>query len=64
MGKSKIKNWAINIDKLKVCFNISDDIYEYLSENYTRIEIKNDTRLRFLEEDYFTLVFLKKKKTR
>lgn len=57
MARNKIKDWAINIDKLKVCFNISDEIYKYLSENHTRIETRNDTQLRFLDEDDFFLVF-------
>lgn len=57
MAKNKIKNWAINIDKLKVCFNISDDIYNYLSSNHTKIQKKENNQLRFLEEEDFYLVF-------
>ena len=65
MAKNKIKNWAVNIDKLKVCFNITDEIYTYFAENYTKIERRNDnTQLRFLEEDDFFLVFFDEEETK
>lgn len=64
MAKNKIKNWAINVDKLKVCLNISDEIYEYLSENYTRIEIIDNIPHRFIEEDDFFLVFSEEEETK
>ena len=64
MAKNKIKNWAINVDKLKVCLNITDEIYSYFSEHQTRIETKNETQLRFLEEDDFFLVFFDEEETK
>ena len=65
MAKSKIKNWAINTDKLKVCFNITNEIYTYFAEHSTKIERKNDnSQLRFLEEDDFFLVFFDEEETK
>lgn len=69
MVRTNIKNWAINIDKLRVCLNITDDIYTYLAEHYTRIEqVKKgdgtEKTIRFLEEDDFTLVFTDEEETK
>lgn len=61
MARSKITNWSLNIDKLKVCLNITDETYKYLSETHTRIETKTDNNreivIRYLDEDDFSLVF-------
>lgn len=64
MGKSKIKNWAVNIDKLKVCLNIEDDIYTYLKEHFTRIVNKENKTIRVLDEDYFSLHFFDEQDTK
>ena len=63
MGKSKIKNWAVSIDKLKVCLNITNDIYTYLKEHFTRVEIVKDKRIRILDEDCFSLRFIEEQDT-
>lgn len=61
MARSKITNWSLNIDKLRVCLNITDETYNYLSETYTRLETKIDNNkeitIRHLDEDDFSLVF-------
>lgn len=61
MARCKIKKWALNIDKLRVCFNLPDDVYTNLSDSYTKqvTEIINgkEVTIRILSEDYFSLVF-------
>ena len=64
MAKNKIKNWAINIDKLKVCYNITDDMYNYLSSHHTKIKMMNDSQVRIIEEDEFILVFIDEEETK
>lgn len=69
MVRTNIKNWAINIDKLRVCLNITDDIYTFLSKHQTRIErVKKkdgtENTIRILEEDDFTLVFVEEEETK
>ena len=53
MGR-KIK-WAVNIDKLKVCLKMPNNLYSYLSEQYSSYD--KQTKVRILEEDDFFLVF-------
>lgn len=48
--------WAVNIDKLKVCLNMPENLYGYLSEHYTRYDEQN--KIRILDEDDFSLVFI------
>lgn len=48
-------DWAVSIDKLRVCYNMSSDLYVYLRDNYTR---KNDNGNRILYEDYFYFLFI------
>ena len=50
-------DWAVSVDKLKVCLNMPEHLFEYLKEYHTRY--KGDVRI--LEEDDFFLVFTKKK---
>ena len=54
----KIKNfkWAVNIDKLRVCFNMPEHLYEYLHEHYSRYD--EPSKSRILDEDDFNLVFI------
>lgn len=49
-------DWAVNIDKLKVCLNMPENLYDYLSEHYTRYDEHN--KIRILDEDDFLLVFI------
>lgn len=58
----KIKNWAVNVDKLKICLNMPADLYTYLKDNYT----KYDNNTRILEEDNFNfnLVFIEEEETK
>ena len=46
-------DWAVSVDKLKVCLNMPEHLFEYLKEYHTRY--KGDVRI--LEEDDFFLVF-------
>ena len=57
MAKNKIQNWAVSVDKLKVCLNITDDIYKHLLEHYTKIEVRDNHKYRYLDEEDFFLVF-------
>ena len=55
-------DWAINVDKLRVCFNVPDGLYTYLNEHYTRYdEVSN---VRILDEDDFNLVFVEDDETK
>jgi hypothetical protein len=62
MVKNKIKNWALNVDKLKVCFNISNELYSYFSKNQTRVDKINNTRC--LDEENFSLIFFDEDETK
>ncbi|MBO5887609.1 MAG: hypothetical protein J6Q60_06290 [Bacteroidaceae bacterium] len=47
--------WAVNIDKLRICFNMPENLYEYLHDHYSRYDKLNKSRI--LDEDDFNLVF-------
>lgn len=49
-------DWAVNIDKLRVCYNMPESLYDYLREHYTRHD--EMTNARILDEDDFSLVFI------
>ena len=48
-------DWAVNVDKLRVCFTMPEYLYGYLNEHYTRRDELTDARI--LDEDTFSLVF-------
>lgn len=54
--------WAINVDKLRVCFTMPDKLYAYLNEHYTRRDAL--TNARVLDEDDFSLVFVEDNETK
>ena len=54
--------WAVNVDKLRVCFTMPETLYAYLKEHYTRYDKLNNTRI--LEEDDFNLVFIEDEETK
>lgn len=56
----KETNFAVSIDKLRVCLNASTAIYMYLKENYTRY---NDEGYRVLAEDDFILTFFEEEES-
>ena len=49
-------DWAVNVDKLRVCFTMPENLYRYLNEHYTRRDELTDARI--LDEDTFSLVFI------
>ena len=49
-------DWAVNVDKLRVCYNMPENLYDYLREHYTRYD--EMTNARILDEDDFSLVFI------
>ena len=49
-------DWAVNIDKLRVCFTMPENLYGYLNEHYTRRDELTDARI--LDEDTFSLLFI------
>lgn len=51
-------DWAVNVDKLRVCFTMPENLYGYLNEHYTRRDELTDARI--LDEDTFSLVFIEK----
>ena len=53
---AKKTDWAVNVDKLRVCFTMPDGLYTYLKEHYTRYDELTNTRI--LDEDDFNLVFV------
>ncbi len=59
---AKKVNWAVNVDKLRVCFNMPANLYEYLNEHYTRYN--ELTEARILDEDDFSLVFIEDSDTK
>lgn len=49
-------DWAVNVDKLRICLNMPTNLYEYFKNNYTRYDgIDN---IRILDEDDFSLSFI------
>lgn len=53
---ARIIDWAVNVDKLRVCFTMPEYLYGYLNEHYTRRDELTDARI--LDEDTFSLVFI------
>ena len=53
---AKRTDWAVNVDKLRVCFTMPENLYTYLNEHYTRYD--ELTNARILDEDDFSLVFI------
>ena len=49
-------DWAVNVDKLRVCFTMPENLYGYLNEHYTRRDEFTDARI--LDEDTFSLLFI------
>ena len=47
-------DWAVNVDKLRVCITMPENLYGYLNEHYTRYD--ELTSARILDEDDFSLV--------
>ena len=69
MAKSKIRNWAINVDKLKVCDKITDEIYTYFKTHQTYIKIVKgnkgeEKKIRIFDEVDFYLVFFEEEETK
>ena len=60
---AKIKNfkWSVNTDKLRVCFNMPDNLYGYLKEHYSRFD--ELSKFRILDEDDFNFVFINEDET-
>ena len=56
MKKGFKYKYKVNIDKLRLCYKMPVNLYEYLKEHYTRHDTLNNTRI--LEEDDFNLVFI------
>ena len=54
-------DYAINVDKLRVCYKMPDNLYEYLHDNHTRYD--KMTKKRILDEDDFSLVFIEEDDT-
>jgi hypothetical protein len=46
-------NWNVSVDKLRVCLNMPEGLFDYLKEHYTHI----NEDCRILNEDDFSLVF-------
>ena len=55
-------DWAVNVDKLRVCFTMPENLYSYLNEHYTRYD--ELTNARILDEDDFSLVFIEDDETK
>lgn len=55
-------DWAVNVDKLRVCYNMPDGLYEYLRDYHTRYD--DLTKSRILEEEDFSLVFIEEGETK
>lgn len=49
-------NYFVSVDKLRVCLNMPDNLYDYLKDHHTRYD--GTTNNRILDEDDFTLVFI------
>lgn len=61
MSKKKKFQWAVNTDKLRVCFNMPENLYEYLHDHPCRYD--EISKARILDEDDFNLVFINEDKT-
>lgn len=61
MTKKKNIQWAVNIDKLRVCLNMPENLYEYLHEHYSIYDELSKSRI--LDEDDFNLVFIDEDET-
>lgn len=61
MNKKRKHQWAVNIDKLRVCLNMPENLYEYLHEHYSRYDELSKSRI--LDEDDFNLVFIDEDET-
>ena len=59
---AKRTDWAVNVDKLRVCFTMPENLYTYLNEHYTRYD--ELTSARILDEDDFSLVFIEDDETK
>lgn len=59
---AKRTDWAVNVDKLRVCFTMPENLYSYLNEHYTRYD--ELTNARILDEDDFNLVFIEGDETK
>ena len=55
-------DWAVNVDKLRVCYNMPENLYNYLREHYTRHDEMSNARI--LDEDDFSLVFIEEDETK
>ena len=55
-------DWTVNVDKLRVCYNMPENLYDYLREHYTRHD--KMTNARILDEDDFSLVFIEEDDTK
>ena len=61
MNKKHKHQWAVNIDKLRVCLNMPENLYEYLHEHYSIYDELSKSRI--LDEDDFNLVFIDEDET-
>lgn len=59
--KSKNFKWVVNTDKLRVCFNMPENLYEYLHDQCSRYDELSKSRI--LDEDDFHLVFINEDET-
>ena len=55
-------DWAVNVDKLRVCYNMPDGLYGYLRDHYTRYD--DLAKSRILDEEDFSLVFVEEGDTK
>lgn len=55
-------DWAVNVDKLRVCYNMPDGLYGYLRDHHTRYD--DLAKSRILDEDDFSLVFVEEGETK
>ena len=53
---AKSIDWAVNVDKLRVCYNMPENLYDYLRMQDTRGDELTDSRI--LDEETFSLVFI------
>ena len=51
--ETRMTDWCVSVDKLRVCLNMPVGLFDYLKEHYTQ---KNED-CRILNEDDFSLVF-------
>ena len=52
---AKRTDWGVNVDKLRVCYNMPENLYDYLRMQDTRRDELPDSRI--LDEETFSLVF-------